>query len=212
LDEAEHLALELGDARITSRMATARVMHDLQTGDLASARRRLDDVLQLGRVRGDHQLPAMLAMLASILHKQGLAEWSARVYGLAEIWPGAGQTNTLSVVLTQYFRVGDIRAELRASMGEAALLREMAAGERLTLEDVRAIPHPAAAVGAALTAREIEVLQLLAQELSNPQIAERLVVSRRTVDAHLRSIYDKLGVKSRDGAVRAAHTRGVLPT
>jgi len=55
-----------------------------------------------------------------------------------------------------------------------------------------------------LTARELDVLRLLAQDLSNAQIAERLVVSRRTVEAHLQSIYAKLGVKSRDAAVRAA--------
>jgi ATP/maltotriose-dependent transcriptional regulator MalT len=61
-----------------------------------------------------------------------------------------------------------------------------------------------------LTAREIEVLRLLAHDLSNPQIAERLVVSRRTVDAHLRSIYDKLGVKSRDAAIRVAREQGLI--
>jgi ATP/maltotriose-dependent transcriptional regulator MalT len=56
----------------------------------------------------------------------------------------------------------------------------------------------------------MEVLGLLDQDLSNPQIAQRLVVSRRTVDAHLRSIYDKLGVKSRAAALRAARTQGLL--
>ena len=54
------------------------------------------------------------------------------------------------------------------------------------------------------------MLRLLGQDLSNPQIAERLVVSRRTVDAHLRSIYDKLGVRSRDAAIRLANERGLL--
>jgi len=54
------------------------------------------------------------------------------------------------------------------------------------------------------------VLRLLAEDLSNPQIAERLVVSRRTVDAHLRSIYDKLDVKSRDAAIHVAREWGLL--
>ena len=49
-----------------------------------------------------------------------------------------------------------------------------------------------------------------AQDLSNPQIAEKLVVSRRTVDAHLRSIYDKLGVKSRDAAIRVAREQRLI--
>ena len=55
-----------------------------------------------------------------------------------------------------------------------------------------------------LTAREMEVLRLLARGLSNAQIAEELVVSLLTVKAHLRSIYSKLGVTSRSAATRYA--------
>jgi DNA-binding NarL/FixJ family response regulator len=55
-----------------------------------------------------------------------------------------------------------------------------------------------------LTAREVEVLRLLARGLSNTQIAEELVVSLLTVKAHLRSIYSKLGVTSRSAATRYA--------
>ena len=55
-----------------------------------------------------------------------------------------------------------------------------------------------------LTNREIEVLRLIAQGLTYVQIAEQLVVSPRTVDAHLRAIYGKLGVNSRHAAARMA--------
>jgi DNA-binding NarL/FixJ family response regulator len=55
-----------------------------------------------------------------------------------------------------------------------------------------------------LTAREIEVLRLVAEGLSDAQTAERLVVSLRTVHAHLRSIYRKLDVHSRSAATRYA--------
>jgi len=51
-----------------------------------------------------------------------------------------------------------------------------------------------------LTAREMEVLRLLAQGLSDAQIAELLVISPRTVNAHLRSIYSKLNITSRHAA------------
>lgn len=61
-----------------------------------------------------------------------------------------------------------------------------------------------------LTAREIEVIELLAQGLSNAEIAARLVLSRRTIHAHLQSIYSKLGVNTRTAAVRAARNQGLL--
>lgn len=55
-----------------------------------------------------------------------------------------------------------------------------------------------------LTSREADVLRLLVQGLTYVQIAEQLVISPRTVDAHLRTIYGKLGVRSRHEATRLA--------
>ncbi|HKW22932.1 MAG TPA: tetratricopeptide repeat protein [Ktedonobacterales bacterium] len=55
-----------------------------------------------------------------------------------------------------------------------------------------------------LTAREREVLRLVTQGLTYAQMAEQLVISPRTVDTHLRSIYGKLGVTSRSAATRVA--------
>ncbi len=57
---------------------------------------------------------------------------------------------------------------------------------------------------AGLTVREVEVLRLLTQGLTNPQIAERLVVSLPTVNTHVASIFNKLGVNSRSAATRYA--------
>jgi DNA-binding NarL/FixJ family response regulator len=50
----------------------------------------------------------------------------------------------------------------------------------------------------------VEVLRLVALGLTNPQIAEKLVISPQTVHAHLRSIYSKLGVTTRSAATRFA--------
>jgi DNA-binding NarL/FixJ family response regulator len=55
-----------------------------------------------------------------------------------------------------------------------------------------------------LTAREIEVLRLVTQGLTTTHIAEQLIISPRTADAHVRSIYRKLEVTSRAAATRAA--------
>ncbi len=56
----------------------------------------------------------------------------------------------------------------------------------------------------ALTARELEVLRLLAMGLTNAQVAEKLVISPRTVNAHLNSIFSKLQVSTRSAATRYA--------
>jgi ATP/maltotriose-dependent transcriptional regulator MalT len=217
LDEAERLALELSDERILSRLSGIRVLLDLQAGNHAVARLRLEDTLQQAANRGDHQAPIWLPLLAVVLHGQGLDAWSARVFGLADALDATGQTRMYMSAFEQRFDSGNSRAQVRIQLGDEAFAREIAAGRRMTFEDLRAIPHPqepAPAVESAsaesLTARELEVLRLLTQDLSNPQIAERLVVSRRTVDAHLRSIYDKLGVKSRDAAIRVARERGLI--
>ena len=64
--------------------------------------------------------------------------------------------------------------------------------------------RPAATYPDGLTAREVEVLRLLAQGLTSAQIAEQLVISVVTVNFHVRSIYSKLGVTSRAAATRYA--------
>lgn len=61
-----------------------------------------------------------------------------------------------------------------------------------------------------LTPRETEVLALVAEGLSNPQIAERLVVSEHTVHRHLSNIFTRLDVSSRAAAVAVAAGRGLL--
>ena len=221
-DEAERLATELADHRLLSRVALSRAPLDLRAGDFATARRRVDDCIRHADILGNHHIPSALVVLAAILHKQGLTSWAARVFGLADARTRTRQMRAEVENLEQSLRIAEIRREVRVQLGEETYASEIASGQRLTLEDLRTIPYPPAqtsapvatasrlASGASLTARELEVLRLLDQGLSNPQIAERLVVSRRTVDAHLRSIYDKLGVKSRDAATRVAREQGLL--
>ena len=61
-----------------------------------------------------------------------------------------------------------------------------------------------------LTAREREVLTLMAEGLSGPQIAERLIVALPTVKTHQARLYEKLGVSERAAAVAEAMRRGLL--
>ncbi len=61
-----------------------------------------------------------------------------------------------------------------------------------------------------LTAREIEVLRLIGQGLSNQEIADRLVVTLNTVKKHNYSIFQKLGVPNRAQAILAAREMGLM--
>jgi DNA-binding NarL/FixJ family response regulator len=64
---------------------------------------------------------------------------------------------------------------------------------------------------AGLTAREVEVLKLLARGLSNKEIAERLVIAPKTAGNHVQNIYSKIDVSNRAGASLFAMQHGLLP-
>jgi DNA-binding CsgD family transcriptional regulator len=62
-----------------------------------------------------------------------------------------------------------------------------------------------------LSPRELEIVQLVAEDLTNAEIAERLIISPRTVTTHLDRIYTRLGINSRTALVRYAIEAGLLP-
>jgi DNA-binding CsgD family transcriptional regulator len=97
-------------------------------------------------------------------------------------------------------------AEGRALVSEAGLLPALfvtsdpfPAQTRVTPLTVVPTAYPAG-----LTAREVEVLRWVARGLTDNQVAEKLVISPRTVSTHLTSIYNKIGVSSRASATRFA--------
>ncbi|MET7378730.1 response regulator transcription factor [Streptomyces sp. NPDC005526] len=132
--------------------------------------------------------------------------------------PGAPRV----LVLTTYDTDADILAAVEA--GAAGYLlkdappQELAAAVR-TAASGRSALAPAVAhrlmdrmrtPAAALSRRELEVLELVRDGLSNLQISKRLFLSQATVKSHLVHIYAKLGVDSRTAAVAAATGRGVI--
>ncbi|KFF94767.1 response regulator transcription factor [Streptomyces europaeiscabiei] len=75
---------------------------------------------------------------------------------------------------------------------------------------VSAVRKPTAPASQALSAREREVLDLVAKGTSNREIARELFISEATVKTHLTHLYGKLAVKDRAAAVAAAYDRGIL--
>jgi DNA-binding NarL/FixJ family response regulator len=119
------------------------------------------------------ELP-LLAARARLAHGRALAAAGERAAAIEE----------LAAAEAMFQRFGARRR------GDEAV-REL---RRLGRRVVRASGEPG---GDALTAREREIATLVAAGRTNREVAEQLVLSPRTIDAHLRSIYGKLGVRSR---------------
>ncbi len=131
--------------------------------------------------------------------------------------------DTPVIVLTDDARVAEAaeagaRGILSRDTDVAPLLAAVqAAGQRLVVIDPAFVPAVVPARGEApdvpadeLTAREMEVLQLLAEGLPNKQIAQRLGISEHTVKFHVDSILGKLGAHSRTEAVTRAARSGLI--
>jgi predicted ATPase/DNA-binding CsgD family transcriptional regulator len=210
LSESSALAAELSDQRSHTRALFALMRLATRMGDYALARAQFAELFPLLSRMRDISMVWVLAELSLVLLKQGMLRWAVRIAGLSAHW-----RETLNIPMAVLFRaaIEQVEAAGRAALGEQAFAEAWAHGQRLSPDDVLKIPNPSspsASSAAELTARELEVLRLLAQDLKAPAIAKRLVVSPRTVHAHLRSIYDKLGVNSRDGAVRYATENGLI--
>jgi two-component system, NarL family, response regulator len=89
------------------------------------------------------------------------------------------------------------------------VVREVHAGERPVLPEVQARLAERASMPT-LTAREIEVLQLISQGLRNKEVGAMLGITEGTVQIHVKNIFAKLSVNDRTGAVQVAVRRGLI--
>ncbi|MGO4257766.1 ATP-binding protein [Marmoricola sp. RAF53] len=133
--------------------------------------------------------------------------------GAAEVWRALGCPFEEAVALTWSGGSGArLRAlEIFAGIGAAPAaqrVRGLLAADGVRVPAQRGPRAATAAHPAGLTTREAEVLDLIAEHLTNAEIAERLVLSPRTVDHHVSAILGKLGVSSRAEAAQLAD----LPT
>jgi ATP/maltotriose-dependent transcriptional regulator MalT len=129
--------------------------------------------------------------------------------GAAELWQSIGAPYEHALELADSGR----RPELLAALGELDRLGAQAAATLARRElrrlGVTHLPRRRTRTNpAGLTDRQLEVLGLLAEGLTNAEIADRLVVSVRTVDHHVAAILAKLNVTSRREATRAADNLG----
>jgi non-specific serine/threonine protein kinase len=146
--------------------------------------------------------------LAVIADALGHLDLAGRLVGAASGWRETYQQASWFPMPADFSKSA---ASVRRRLGERGWLEAYEAGKRLNSEQAISLAEQAVSAldeelqrrSAGLTAREVEVLQLVADGLSNAEIAERLVLSQRTVHAHLRSIFDKLGVNTRTAAVHA---------
>jgi ATP/maltotriose-dependent transcriptional regulator MalT len=236
LTENVHLRADVGDAQGMAWAEIWEARAEAARGHLGEARRLLST--GLGRAIQSHSrlYTAMgLEELGKVVAAQGALEWATRLFGAAEALREAMGAPLPPVEHPDYaLQVEAVRAALgaarfRAAWAEGHLMapwQTLASGQ----EEGPASALPAqpssgsspssnAAISGGskspsaaprLTRRERDVLRLLAQGLSNAQIAEQLVVSHLTVNAHIRSIYRKLAVSSRVQAVRSAQDHHLL--
>ena len=178
----------------------------------AATQKLYQEALAITRERNFRSdFPSCLKELAVVVAAQGEEVWAARLLGAAEALSAYLQEviNYPLTVAPVYDRAA---AVARTQLGEEAFARAWAEGRTMPLESVIG-PEGRAATSraklsprypAGLTTREVEVLRLVAQGLTDIHVAERLVISPRTVNTHLTSIYNKLGVDSRAAATRFA--------
>lgn len=129
---------------------------------------------------------------------------SARILGAADAYQAMREERPHRLALPATAAAAELRSAVRAGHLDADAVDAVltAAGHRVPRRQDRP---------AGLTAREVEVLKLLALGLSNKQIAARLVVAPKTVGNHVEHIYTKIGATSRAAAALFAMQQGLLP-
>lgn len=213
LEQSLEICRALGDRRNIAKASCFMGDAASSRTDYSAARTLYEESLSLSVELGDRWVSAIsLEGLARVALATRQPEAAACLLGAADaVRDETGATRSA------YFRFLYERAvaATRKHLGADSFADAWTAGHKLTPEQAPTVLAPlAAGVSAAdqhdgLTARELDVLRLVAGGLTDAQVAERLVVSLRTVHAHLRSIYRKLNVRSRSAATRHAIEHGI---
>lgn len=157
-------------------------------------------VLALKEPFGDRLGMAMsMELVAWVLAEQGRHGDSARLLGAVEAALGSVGGRLFRNLHGGHEACVD---RLRVAMGQPALEEAWSAGALMAFEDAVAFASDAPGAGrpgarAGLTPREVEVVRLVAEGLSDREVSDRLVISRRTAEGHVARALGKLGLGSR---------------
>ncbi len=237
LAEAHRVADENGFALRLPQIIAARVLVLLRQGKVAAAAQLASQhglVPSQARVLlAQHRSAAASALLEPVRHEmrdRGWVDKWLRVTVLQAVALGAsGESDSALRALNEALEAAEPGGFIRLFVDEGPLMIKLL--EEAAVQDVRpgyvtkllkameaeSTTHGAAgsAGGAApltepLSARELEILQLVSQGLSNQEIGDRLFLALDTVKGHNRRIFDKLRVKRRTEAVARARELGLL--
>jgi DNA-binding CsgD family transcriptional regulator len=219
LDDARRHLGEALDIGRTHNFASAIIyeafnlgLAEYMAGAPDTARNLFAESLDLAQRMGNRAYVAYGLLGLALTDRDGAdLSWSARLHGSAA-HTLADVGHTLEPLEAQLAEQD--RERLRAAMGDEAFDADYAAGGGLDAAQVLAALDARVAVTpdqpcladdevqplTTLTPRELDVLKLVAQGLSNPDIAELLVLSEHTVHRHLANILRKLGLPSRAAA------------
>ncbi|HEV2128203.1 MAG TPA: tetratricopeptide repeat protein [Thermomicrobiales bacterium] len=213
--EAGDLFREVGSQRGVAWSATNLGSIAFEQGDLTGATKRLLEAIGLYRELGDQSgIIETLERFADIAGARGQRERQATLLDAAA---GIRQAINIPVQAINRERYDATIADLREHLGETydSIWK---AGQKLSIDEVLAIvsasesfeqpvatlPRDAAAEAHGLTQRELEVLRLMADGMTNQEIADTLYLSPRTVTSHASNILGKLGTNTRTAAVAYA--------
>jgi DNA-binding CsgD family transcriptional regulator len=196
-----------------ARLLPAQAQIAIAAGDLDAA---TDALAELETIAADY---ASAALIAATLSTRGRIELAtndaaacATLRRAAARWQELGVPHEVATARMLHGaacrQAGD--ADGAKASFEAARSRFEQLGAARDLRDLRAITDPPADRPGGLTAREVEVLHLVASGMTNKQIAAELHLSEKTVARHLSNIFTKIDVTSRAAATAYAFERGLM--
>ncbi len=214
LTEVQHLASNLSEVQVTGPAESVMCEDAWLRGDLDTIRRIARPVYDEATVRRRRSVQGELAYWLSLAGEEVAPLFLDDPYSMqavgrwqdaAKVWGDAGYPYEQASALAQSPRTADRLEALTMldSIGARPLARRIRS--ELRAAGVTGIPRGTGMETrrnhAGLTRRQLEVLGLLAQGLTNADIADRLVLSVRTADNHVAAILDKLSVHTREDAV-----------